>query len=284
MIRAENLTKRYDRSLALDGVSFTVADGESVALWGPNGAGKTTIVRCILGLVNFEGDISVNGVDCRSDPKATRKMLGHVSQDLSFFDDATAWETLELVAAIRRVDHPRVEEVLEQVELIDHRAKRVRELSGGMRQRLAIAAALIDDPPVLLLDEPTASLDVSSREKMARLLEDLRTPDRSMILTSHDLDEVGMLVDRVIAMADGRIQQECHPSELAERLGIRSWLHVIIDAEQTPKATAVLGENGFNVRPNSSGVLVEVSAQRKAAALSTLEAGGISVRDFEVWR
>jgi ABC-type multidrug transport system ATPase subunit len=284
MIELKGLTKRYGELTVLDDVSLTVADGEAVALWGPNGAGKTTIVRSILGLISYEGTVEVDGIDARRRPKAARHLIGHVPQELSFYDDLSLIDTLDFVANLRGIPLERADENLELVQLGDHRDKRVRELSGGMKQRLGIAAALLGDPPVLLLDEPTASLDVTSRERMVEVIEGLRTPQRSIVLTSHDLGEVGMLVDRVIALADGRIQQECAPSELAERLGIRSWLHLILDHDSAEKALVLLEEDGFAAHANGSGLLVEVSAQRKAEALSTLRDGGVDVRDFEVWR
>lgn len=284
MIRLEEVSKRYGDVTVLDGVSFTVADGEAIALWGPNGAGKTTIVRSILGLISYEGTIEVNGVDARRRSKAVRHMIGHVAQELSFYDDLTLIETLAFVARLRALPPAGADEKLELVDLGPHRDKRVRELSGGMKQRLGIAAALLGDPPVLLLDEPTASLDVSSREHMVEVIEGLRSPTRSVILTSHDLGEVGMLVDRVIALADGEVQQECAPSELADLLGIRSWLHLILDTETVARALELLEARGFPAHANGSGLLVEVSAQRKADALSALVDGGVDVRDFEVWR
>lgn len=284
MIELDRVTKRYGAVTVLDDVSLRVDDGEAIALWGPNGAGKTTIVRCILGLISYEGTVRVNGVDGRRRSKGVRRMIGHVAQELSFYDDMTLIETLSFVSRLRGLPVSGVDDKLELVNLHQHRNKRVRELSGGMKQRLGIAAALLGDPPVLLLDEPTASLDVTAREHMVKVIDGLRTPQRSVILTSHDLGEVGMLVDRVIALADGKVQHECAPSELADLLGIRSWLHLILDRDAVPTALELLEENGFPARANNSGLLVEVSAQRKADALSALVAGGVDVRDFEVWR
>jgi ABC-type multidrug transport system ATPase subunit len=284
MIELKGLTKRYGELTVLEDVSLTVADGEAVALWGPNGAGKTTIVRSILGLISYEGSVEIDGIDARRRPKAVRHLIGHVPQELSFYDDLSLIDTLDFVASLRGIPLEQADANLELVQLGEHRDKRVRELSGGMKQRLGIAAALLGDPPVLLLDEPTASLDVTSRERMVEVIEGLRTPRRSIVLTSHDLGEVGMLVDRVIALADGRIQQECAPSELADRLGIRSWLHLILDHDSAERGLVLLEEVGFPAHANGSGLLVEVSAQRKAEALSTLRDGGVDVRDFEVWR
>ena len=161
--------------------------------------------------------------------------------------------------------------------------KRVRELSGGLKQRLGLATALLPDPAVLLLDEPTSNLDAAARESAVELLHDLRSPERVMVVTSHHLEEVGMLVDRVVAMEDGRITVECPPNQLAERLGLRAWLHVVV-AGTVEGAVVALRDQGFDAKANSYGVLIEVSAQEKGRALGALANAGIAVKDLEVWR
>ncbi|MFN8035768.1 MAG: ABC transporter ATP-binding protein [Acidimicrobiia bacterium] len=284
MIRIEGLTKRYGSATVVDDVSFTVPGGDALALWGPNGAGKSTIVRCLLGLARFDGTIEVCGLDVRQQPKATRRLIGYVPQELVFYDDMTAEETLAFSAALRGLGTERGGEVLELVGLTPHAGKRVGALSGGMKQRLAIALALVHDPPVLVLDEPTSSLDAATREAMVSLFEHLRGPERAVLLTSHHLEEVGMLVDRVLTMEDGRVTLECEPAELADRLGIRSWLHVMVPGEQVEAAVELLGRHGFTARRNTRGVIVEVQAQSKGAALMTLQDAGIDVLDLEVWR
>ncbi|MCP3913292.1 MAG: ABC transporter ATP-binding protein, partial [Actinomycetia bacterium] len=135
MITIENVVKHYGRTAVLDGVDIEIADGESVGLWGPNGAGKTTIMRCILGLVRYEGSIRVNGIDAKRRPKAVRRLIGTVPQELGFYDDLTIQETLQLTRRLRRAPVERLPVVIEQVGLEQHAAKRVRELSGGMKQR-----------------------------------------------------------------------------------------------------------------------------------------------------
>ncbi len=284
MITIENLEKHYGRTAVLDGDDIEIADGEPVGLWGPNGAGKTTIMRCILGLVRYEGSIRVHGIDAKRRPKATRRLIGTVPQELGFYDDLTIRETLQLTRRLRRAPAERLPLVIEQVGLEQHAAKRVRELSGGMKQRLALALALLDDPPVLLLDEPTSSLDLASRELMVRQLEDLRGEGRVLLLCSHNLEELAMLVDRVVALDNGRVVEECPPSQLADRLGLSSWLHLSVAGGDEARAHELLAAKGFNARLNGHGVLVEVSAQRKAVALGHLSESGVEVLDFEVWR
>lgn len=283
MIKVRNLTKRYGEATVVDDVSFDVAVGEAVALWGPNGAGKSTIVRCLLGLAAFDGSVEVGGLDVRSHGKAVRRLLGEVPQELSFYDDLTVGETVDLSAALRSLTIDRAVEALETVGLADQWNKRVGALSGGMKQRLGIGLALLHDPPVLLLDEPTSNLDVAGRESVVALLEQLR-PQRCLLLTSHHLEEVGMLVDRVLAMESGRVMLECEPNVLAERLGLRSWLHLVVPDDQLEKARRLLVDEGFTARTNTGGLLVEVSAQQKGAALAVLHGAGLEVLDLEVWR
>jgi ABC-type multidrug transport system ATPase subunit len=284
MIEIRGLTKRYGKSVVVDDFSLTVPPGEAIALWGPNGAGKTTVVRCLLGLVDFDGTIEIGGLDVRKYGKSTRSQLGYVAQQLAFYDDMTVLETLDFSASLRHLSTERVDEVLEVVDLGGHHGKRVRELSGGLRQRLGLAAALLPDPPLLLLDEPTSNLDAAARESAVALLDDLRCQGRTLVVTSHHLEEVGMLVDRVIAMDEGRITVECPPAELADRLGLRAWLHIVVGEGLLESAVDTLQTDGFDAHQNAYGVLVEVSAQGKGPALASLQRAGIEIRDLEVWR
>jgi ABC-type multidrug transport system ATPase subunit len=284
MIEIRNLTKRYGPAVVVDDFNLTIADGESVALWGPNGAGKTTVVRSVLGLVSYEGSITVAGFDAHRSGKAVRTLLGYVPQELSFYDDMTVIDLLDYSAGLRKLPAARVDEVVDQLQFGDHTSKRVRELSGGLKQRLGLATALLPDPPVLLLDEPTSNLDAAARDAAIQLLEELRHQGRTLLVTSHHIEEVGMLVDRVIAMDEGRITTECAPSELADRLGIRVWLHLIMASEATSKALDILQTSGFDAKQNAKGVLVEVSAQGKGEAIAELQNAGIEIEDLEVWR
>lgn len=283
MIHIDHLTKRYGDVAAVDDLSLDAGIGEAVALWGPNGAGKSTVVRCLLGLASYEGTIEIGGLDVRRNGKAARQLIGDVPQQPAFFADLDVLATVELSAKLRRVSLDRALETLERMGLQDHRYKAVGALSGGLRQRLAMAVALLHDPKVLLLDEPTSNLDVAGRESVVELLDELR-PTHCLLLTSHHLEEVGMLVDRVVAMESGKVTLECEPSDLASRLGLRSWLHLVVGDGQAEAATAALAGKGLTVRADRHGVLVEVGAQEKGMALGTLHGAGIDVVDLEVWR
>lgn len=284
MIEIQHLTKRYGRTEVVKDFSLSISEGESVALWGPNGAGKTTVVRCILGLVRYDGTIEIDGLDAQSRGKAVRARMGYVPQELSFYDDMTADDLLDYSASLRHIGPDRIDEVAEMVDLTDHLSKKVRELSGGLKQRLGIAAALIHDPQILLLDEPTSNLDAKARYAVIELLEDMRHQGRTLLVTSHHIDEVGMLVDRVVAMENGRVNVICEPTDLAAKLGLRAWLHLILKNDTADRALKVLENQGFTAKMNSRGILVEVSAQEKGAAVAALQHAGIEIKDLEVWR
>jgi Cu-processing system ATP-binding protein len=204
MITATDLCLALDGRTILDHVSFSVASGESVALVGPNGSGKTSILRCLLGLVPFTGRIDVGGLDILREPIAARTLMSYVPQKAAF-GDAPAREVLTFVATLRRIDRSRILATLREVGLEDHAGERVRTFSGGMQQRLSLALALLTDTPVLLLDEPSASLDREGQEHFSAIVARLRKRGRTLLLASHRPEEVEAMTDRVLHIDRGRI-------------------------------------------------------------------------------
>ncbi len=218
---ARRLVKRYPQPgrpwwsdatiTAVEDVSFQLFPGESLALWGANGAGKTTVLKCILGLLHYEGELRLNGLDLRRQGKQARRFLGYVPQELAFHNELTVADTCRLYARLKEVSPARIPQVLALVGLAGQERKEVGALSGGMKQRLALALALLSDPPVLLLDEPTSNLDVNARQEFIDLLKRLRDRGKSLLYSSHHLAEVTDLADRVLVMAEGRIVAEGPP-------------------------------------------------------------------------
>jgi ABC-type multidrug transport system ATPase subunit len=205
VLSIQELQKRYGRTPVLGGVSFDLERGAIVTLLGPNGAGKTTTFKCILGMTDFKGEISVAGQSVRRAGKLARMAVGYLPQTPGFADDDTCREALLFLAEIRGVDGGRIPALLERVNLGAQASTRVKELSGGMRQRLALAAALLSDPPLLLLDEPTANLDAQSRESLHELLVELRDEGRTILLSTHFVEHVADIADRVIYLQDGLV-------------------------------------------------------------------------------
>jgi ABC-type multidrug transport system ATPase subunit len=188
----------------LDRVSFTIRRGEAVALIGPNGSGKTSLLRCLLGFVPFTGLLTVAGHDVVREPIVTRTLVGYVPQQAAF-EDVCARDVLAFVAKLRRIDRARIGVLLALVGLAGHALDRVRTFSGGMRQRLALAVALLPDPPVLLFDEPTANLDRAGQELFRHLVANLRRDGHTLVLASHRREEVAELTDRALQLDCGRL-------------------------------------------------------------------------------
>jgi ABC-type multidrug transport system ATPase subunit len=190
----------------LQGVDLDVARGESVALVGANGAGKTTLLRCLLGLVGHTGSISVDGIDIAQDPVGVKRRLGYMPQVPAFCEE-TARGALTFVAKLRGAPLAEIPALLEQVGLTEHARRPVRAFSAGMKQRLSLAAALLGDPPVLVLDEPTASLDVEGQAQLVPFLTGLVRGGRTLLLSSHRAEEIAVLAHRVVVLHEGRVRE-----------------------------------------------------------------------------
>ncbi len=281
MIHVEKLTKRYGAVKALDDVSFTVQAGEAVALTGANGAGKTTALRCLLGVVAFAGRVTVNGCDAGRQGKAVRAATGYVPQEAALHD-LPAREALAFYARLKKAPPARIPDVLERVGLAKHAEKHVHALSGGMKQRLVLAAALLADPPLLLLDEPTANLDAQARQEFLRLVKALNQAGKTVVFSSHRLDEVTALADRVLVLEGGRLTRDCAPHDLAREAAAQQWLRIDIPPAQREQAAQALVGAGFTAMPNGQALYVHVGAASKMAPLSVLAAARITVTDFDV--
>jgi ABC-type multidrug transport system ATPase subunit len=293
MIRIDHLTKRFGRTNAVDDVSLTIPQGDSVALWGLNGAGKTTIIRCILGLLRYRGNIDIAGHDARGrrSGKSARKLIGYVPQELGFYDDLGVSEAIAFFGRLKGVRVASVDEALARVGLTGHGRKRIRELSGGMKQRLALAIAMLGDPPILILDEVTASLDACGREEFVSLLARLSSGEgadsgRTMLFASHRVEEVTTLARRVVMLEKGRIVSEVPAAaflaHLSDAQGAGATLHLHIKPAARSSAITLLRTHGFDPRLNGVGLLVPVPIAQKAAPFRVLADAHISIDDFEI--
>jgi ABC-2 type transport system ATP-binding protein/nitrous oxidase accessory protein len=282
VIRIDQVTKRFGRTTAVDGVTLDLAAGDSVALWGPNGAGKTTLIRCVLGLLRYRGTIEVGGHDVKRRGKAARRLIGYVPQELGFYDELGVAEAVGFFGALKGLRSVRAGQALEAVGLGGHERKRVRDLSGGMKQRLALAIALLGDPPVLVLDEVTASLDAVGREELLRLLGGLSGSGRTVLFASHRVEEIVALAKRVVALERGRVTGILPAGAFAAQAGHGAVLHLLMSPAHREQAMWSLRAGGFSPRLNGVGVLVPVPPERKAAPFRLLAEARIPVDDFEV--
>ena len=213
-VRIEGLRKRYGPVTAADGVSFAVRPGEIFGLIGPNGAGKTTTVECLVGLRQpDDGRITVCGVDARKRPRDVKRRVGAALQTTALQDKITPREALGLFAALYGSGRA-PDELIHRFGLDEKADRPFDSLSGGQRQRLALALAFVNDPEVVVLDEPTAGLDPVSRRDLRASISNMRGEGRAVLLTTHDLDEAAGLCDRIAIIHRGRIVATGTPAEL----------------------------------------------------------------------
>lgn len=205
MLKVENVTKKYGKVLANDSVSFDIGDGEIAVLLGPNGAGKSTIIKCIVGLLRFKGNITINGENNKS--LAAKRLLGYIPEMPAVYDMLTVEEHLEFILrAYEMKDDGYKDELLERFELTDKKNKLGKELSKGMQQKLSICCALVHKPKIVIFDEPLVGLDPHAIKQLKEIFFELKNAGASILISTHMLDSVEDFWDTAYIMVGSRVQ------------------------------------------------------------------------------
>ncbi|MCS6883213.1 MAG: ABC transporter ATP-binding protein [Oscillochloridaceae bacterium] len=280
-IETENLTKRYGARLAVDGLSLRVARGEIFGLLGPNGAGKTTTIAMLLGLVRpSAGRALVLGHDVQADPVSALRRVGAMIETPAFYPYLSGYDNLRVLAHTGGLPAERIGAALQAVELTDRARDRVRVYSQGMRQRLAIAAALLPDPELIILDEPTNGLDPAGTAEIRALIRRLAAGGRTIVLCSHILSEVEQLCGRVAILKAGRLAAEGAVADLLRReRGLR--LRVEGDPDRAAALLAALPWVRAVERENGA-LLVDAPVERAAELNTYLTRAGVLVAEIGV--
>ncbi|HET8716208.1 MAG TPA: ABC transporter ATP-binding protein [Nocardioidaceae bacterium] len=271
-IEARGLRKTYGDLVAVDDLSFTVHEGEFFGILGPNGAGKTTTLEMVEGLRKPDGgEVRLLGETPWPRNASLLPRIGVQLQATSFFERLTAREQIRTFAALYAVPAARADSWLERVGLADKAGTRCEDLSGGQQQRLAIASALVHDPEVVFLDEPTAALDPQARRNLWELLSSLNDSGRTVVLTTHYLDEAEALCDRVAIVDHGRLLQLDSPENLVRGLDAGVRIHVAPEALDLDRARALRGA-GEVVDEGTSLMIQTRQPGEVLAALAELDA------------
>ena len=266
-IIAREVVKRYGSVVAVDGVSLSVGDGEFFGILGPNGAGKTTLVEMMEGLREPDsGSVTVLGEPVW--PRNTKLLhrVGVQLQGTSFFERLTAREQLATFGAVYGTPASRIDEMLDLVGLTDKASTRAEKLSGGQAQRLSIACALVHDPDVVFLDEPSAALDPQARRNLWDVLRAINERGKTVVLTTHYMDEAELLCDRVAIMDGGTILQLGPPAELVRGLGAPVRIAVEAAALGQDRAREIEGVETVS----GDGVSTVITTRRPAPVLQAL--------------
>jgi ABC-2 type transport system ATP-binding protein len=293
VIRAAGLVKRYGAVTALDGLDLAVPEGTVLGLLGPNGAGKTTAVSILTTLLEpDEGSATVAGADVRAAPDEVRRRIGLSGQFAAVDEHLTGFENLDMIARLyrlgRRRSRERARELLERFDLVESADRPVKTYSGGMRRRLDLAGALVAEPPVLFLDEPTTGLDPRSRTDLWAVIRELVGRGATVLLTTQYLEEADSLANRIVVIDQGRAIAEGSSDELKRQVGGER-IEVVVEAADVQKTADVLAglactEVQVDAHLNRVVAPVEGGAKVLTAALRELDDVGIEVQDVGLRR
>lgn len=261
MIIARGLTKKYDDFVAVDGIDFEVKKGESFGLLGPNGAGKSTTMRMIASTSQRTGgELTILGKDPNKHGPEIRAHLGVVPQQDNHDGELKAWENLYIYGRYfglsRKFLKTKVEELLEFAQLTEKRDVKVDQLSGGMKRRLTIARGLVNEPEILMLDEPTTGLDPQARHILWDRLFRLKEEGVTLVITTHHMDEAEQLCDRLVVMDKGKIMAEGSPADLIKRYSSKEVLEVRFGSKNNAEAAKKIAHLGDRIEPLPDRILV----------------------------
>lgn len=251
MIQVEKLTKKYGQHLAAKNLNFTVNKGEVLGFLGPNGAGKTTTMNIITGYISAtEGTVRIDGYDVLEKPEEVKKRIGYLPEFPPLYVDMTVQEYLDFVSGIKKVSktHKKkdMDKIMDLVRIADVRKRLIKNLSKGYKQRVGFAQALIGNPPVLILDEPTIGLDPKQIIEIRNLIKELGK-EHTIILSSHILPEVSAVCERVIIINKGEIVASGTPDSLSKHLNNSSKLNIRVAGDEKPVLKLLNGIPGVKI-------------------------------------
>ncbi len=295
MIEVKNISKSYGAVSALKSLSFSIKKGEFYSLLGPNGAGKTTTINILGALFPPDsGSISINGMDIHQNAKAVKNAIGIVPQEIALYDDLNAIENLRFWARINKIEKKgldkKITEVLDFLGLIDRAKQRISKYSGGMKRRINIAAALLHNPEILFFDEPTVGIDPQSRSFIYSIFKSLQEQDKTILYTSHYLEEVEKLSDRIGIIDHGELIAEGSFEDLSRQSGLRE--NIIINYKALSvqqfnelKSTPLIANSLTQGGSLSEGELIFLGNNRTAdlsAVLTLFNQLKIEAEDIEI--
>jgi len=290
VLEVQSLRKEFGDLTAVDGISFEIQEGEIFGFLGPNGAGKTTSISMICGLLTpTAGEIHVEGVSIQKNPREVKRRLGVVPQEVAIYEELSARENLSFWGGIFGMRggelRRRVDELLEQVGLEDRAKEPTKNFSGGMKRRLNLALGLVHDPKLILLDEPTVGIDPQARHNILDVVRNIVTSGRTVLYTTHYLEEAEDLCDRLAIIDHGKILSQGTVADLKTQLGEGSLLTVqgnFTAPELSEAVTKVEGLLPIEIDDNRAMLLVAREGPGVSHSLEGLFAGGLTFDDITI--
>ena len=283
MIQVKNLTKRFGDFVAVESVSLDIEQGETFALLGPNGSGKTTALKCVVGLTHpTSGQIVVGGLDVWRRAREARRLMSYLPQRVSFHDSLTAREVLEFYCRLRRIPFTRIEETLgtANFRFNGFAEKAVSEFSGGMVQRLGLAVACLPNAPVMVLDEPTISLDPEGAIQFREFLAALKREGKTILFSSHMLADVERLADRVAILVGGRVVALQSIAALRDQLMRSSRMRIVLLNPEGRLLEVARASGADSVALEGDSIVLTSRAEDRLDILRAIEAAGGQIARF----
>jgi len=275
----DNLSKKFGNTQVLHNVTFTVNKGETVLLLGPNGAGKTTIIKCILGLLNYHGDIVVDGVDVRHRGSEVRGKIGYLPQLSSYYETLTVRQHSELMASLKGADKDQIAKILDESGLLNVQNNMLKELSSGMRQRFGLGIAMLGDPPLLILDEPTSNIDIDGQIDFRDILLRLKKAGKAFLISTHQLG-FDSLADRVVILNRGRVVAQGKNEQIIKNVDIKDKIYLKVDDEQTKLVYDLASSSGYAVNDKNGWLSISLNPFEKVQFIDALIKSGVAIRDI----
>ena len=292
MIHIDGISKRYGSFKALDNLSIQIKKGEFYSLLGPNGAGKTTCINILSNIMKADaGNIQIDGLNIKDNLLEIKKKIGIVPQEIALYEDLTAIENLRFWGKINGVSsgilNAKIEEVLGFMNLKEHQNKLISSYSGGMKRRINIAAALLHDPEILLMDEPTVGIDPQSRLFIYEIFEKLHQEGKTILYTSHNMEEVERLSDRIGIIDHGKLIAEGDMSELQQGLSLNETLKISIVEENDSsldRASQLLSKNKIdhNLREKQLFIPTKEATHDLVRVLDLFDKQDVKIESIEV--
>lgn len=285
VLEIKNVSKSFGRTKIIDNLTFSVNSGEIFGFLGPNGAGKTTTMKMVLGLIPFsDGDICINGYSIKKDFEKAMQNVGGIVENPDLYEYMTGYENLKLVARIYKVDKKRIDEIVDIVGLKEKIKLKVKKYSLGMKQRMSVALALIRNPKLLVLDEPTNGLDPVAIHELRDLLKDLaHNRGVCVFVSSHLLSEVELMCDRVGILDKGRllkIENLKNITEIKDKNDNEAIYKIITNDNK--RAKDILINNGYEVNDKKEALEVSIKKDKIDLLINIMLSNGITVYEFSI--
>lgn len=280
-IQFDRFEKWYGKLCAVAPLDLTIDEGETFALLGPNGGGKSTIIRAMVGLhAPSAGRILLNGTDIVRHPREARHLISYLPQRVTMPGRMTAREIVRLSAALKRANSNKIDEALDYVALTADADRYVGEYSGGMLQRLGLAIALLGDPELLVLDEPTLNLDPLGRDKFLSLILDLKKSGTTVILSSHIMQDAERLADRIGVLVEGKLVSVKSVAQFRESISRETSVRIILERMDDSVTTAARNAGATYTSWDGEQFLFQAPPERRLEVIRAIEATGVEVKEF----